>query len=541
MIQSIVSDATMFDVPNIRSNTVNVQCRNKTDTSWTNMQSGYWSGAFNPYNSMYTVWASIPLIQNAIDCNVPILKRSTVSTVYSDWMGSSNMTQIQFKYFAEKFTFRTRIKYTAYLYSGGDAKDSASKTAFTQCSRVSVYGSGIINQVFLSASSHKNYATRVWYSATTDPSYFPELNYFEVGATDKPIMGMMKVGEYLGIIKQSDNIDTTIYLAYPTTFNEDTVYAVKQNISGIGAISNGAFNTLNGEPLFLSKNGVMGIEVSSEDVDRHVRNRSYYVNKKLCAEENISSAISFVHDGMYFLAINGHCYVLDGSQKTSWENTKTNLQYEAYYLENIPAQCFAKFNDDLWFTDFNGNACRFKTDEDEKPYHDDYPTEGNMWTSSVAPTDSMIDVSNISKEGIPAVGDFVNHDGTWYTIQSVSGTVLTVRDGVAIDAVWSTIADDDGAVHYFKTMQKKGVVVSLLPSSDSGVDVYIKADSDDPVLVGSTDAKNNELPFDFYLRKKVKKYKRLQFICRNNVVDDSFGVDQIIKSYTIGNYSKNRG
>ena len=234
--------------------------------------------------------------------------------------------------------------------------------------------------------------------------------------------------------------------------------------------------------------------VSSDETDRMLRNRSYFINKKLCSEDNLSSAISFVHDGMYYLAINGHCYVLDGSQKSSWANTKTNLQYECYYLENIPAQCFAKYNEELWFTDFLGNACRFKTDRDSLPYRDAY-TIG---------------------EEIP-------------------------DNGVAIDAVWSTIADDDGAVHYFKNLQKKGVVISLLPQSDSGVDVYVKADDNEPILVGTTDAKDYTLPFDFYTRKKVKKYKRLQFICRNNTLDDAFGIDQIIKSYTVGSYSKNRG
>ena len=357
-----------------------------------------------------------------------------------------------------------------------------------------VYGNGLINQVFLASTPYSEYNTRVWYSGATDPTYFPDLNYFEVGATDKPIMGLMKVGEYLGIIKQGDNIDTAIYLAYPTSFDESTVYAVKQNINGIGAVSNGAFNTLNEEPLFLSKVGVMGIEVSSEETDRMLRNRSYFINKKLCSEDNLSSAISFVHDGMYYLAINGHCYVLDGSQKSSWANTKTNLQYECYYLENIPAQCFAKYNEELWFTDFLGNVCRFKTEQDSLPYRDAY-----------------------------TIGEEISDSG------------------VAIDAVWSTIADDDGAVHYFKNLQKKGVVISLLPQSDSGVDVYLKADDNEPILVGTTDAKDYTLPFDFYTRKKVKKYKRLQFICRNNTLDDAFGIDQIIKSYTVGSYSKNRG
>ena len=75
--------------------------------------------------------------------------------------------------------------------------------AFSQCGRALVFGSGIVNQVFMSASPSKDYTSRVWYSAATDPTYFPDTNYIEAGASDTPIMGMMKVGQYLGIIKNN--------------------------------------------------------------------------------------------------------------------------------------------------------------------------------------------------------------------------------------------------------------------------------------------------------------------------------------------------
>ena len=538
-----------FDTANIKTNEatgaryLDVYCRNATNTGWISFNDKYYSKSFDPYKPTVNVKATKALF-SATDVGSEEGKYYRKDD-YGKWSPSvsSSSTKIQ----TQKLTvteikyFRVRVGYTSYKYSGGTDGDSEAKTAFSQCSRVLVYGSGIINQVFFTASPYQNYNTRVWYSGATNPKYFPELNYIEVGATDTPIMGLIKVGEYLGIIKQGASIDTSIYLAYPTSFEENTTYAVKQNVGGIGAVANGAFNILKGEPLFFSKEGIMAIEVSSEETDRHVRNRSYYVNKKLCSEDNLAQAISFVHDGMYYLAINGRCYVLDGNQKTSWANERTNLQYEAYYLDNIPAQCFCRFHDEMWFTDFLGNVCRFKTDSDEKPYHDDYHVDGAQFTASFAPTDLTYYTDDLDGDGTPAAGDFITYGDTWYTVESVVGKVVYVGEGVAIDAIWSTIADDDGMVHFFKNLQKKGVVVSLMPSSDSGVEVYIKADSNDPILVGKTDATDYTLPYDVYLKKKIKKYKRLQFICRNNVVDDSFGLDQIIKSYTVGNYSKNKG
>ena len=464
-------------------------------------------------------------------------------------------------------TYRVKATYGKYSYIDSDL--SPVRTAFTQCSKVMIFGNGIINQVFMTASPHPDYTTRLWYSAATDPTYFPDLNYVEVGATDKPIMGMLKVGQYLGIVKRSESIETSIYLAYPTSFADMTTYAVKQNIPGIGAVSKSAFNTLNDEPLFLSRSGVMGIDMADEE--SHVKRRSYYIDKRLTEEPNLEKAVSFVYDGLYYLAINNRCYVLDGSQKNSWANTKTNLQYECYYLENIPAQCFAQINDELWFSDFLGNVCRFKTDNDEYPYRDDYYTGDPTWTTVNPPEDGMYDVTSLDgfghnqalmadslldlladeeenvlvlTIGVAKVGDNILYTGgdkpVWYTVMEVEGQNGRVEEGIPIIAEWSTIADDDGMVHFFKNLRKKGCVISLLPASDSGVEVYIKADNKDPVFVGETDAKDYYLPYEVYSKKKIKKYKRLQFICRNSALNDSFGIDQIIKSYTVGNYSKNR-
>ena len=113
--------------------------------------------------------------------------------------------------------------------------------------------------------------------------------------------------------------------------------------------------------------------------------------------------------------------------------------------------------------------------------------------------------------------------------------------GVPILARWSTIADDDGAVHFFKNLQKKGCVVSLLPMAVTGATVSLKADEKEPVEIGQVEFNGGTLPHEFYIKKKLKKYKRLQIICENNDPDSGFGLDQIIKSYTMGNYSKNKG
>jgi hypothetical protein len=507
---------------------------------------------FNAYTSTLTVTPKAGLWNADIPRAETVHKPIEDSAWYSTGTKRHQVGKVIYKQTrrtVNTYSYLVRLTYDYYYYRSGGAVDEG-KTAFSYATRASVYGSGIINQVFLTASTWSNYNTRVWYSYATDPSYFPDTNYIEVGATDTPIMGLMKVGGYLGVIKQGTPSDTSIYLAYPTTFDDNTTYAVKQSINGIGAVSNGAFNILNEEPMFLSAEGIMAIEVSEEDTDRQLRNRSFYINKPLVKEPNISDAISFVYDGMYWLAVNDRCYVLDGSQKLSWENSKTNLQYEAYYLENIPAHCFSKFNGQLWFTDNKGNACRFKGDNDGLQYVDEYYTGETDFTVSVAPSTEMVDGNTLYYFAKTAIsggdvmdGDLIHdeEDDVWYTVTKVEETKVYVGIGCGIDAVWGTIADDDGTAHYFKNLKKKGSLVSILPATDSGVKVYLKPDEKPESYVGETDSLKHILPYDFYTKKKIKKYKRLQIICRNNSYNDSFGIAQIIKSYTFGNYSKNKG
>lgn len=344
------------------------------------------------------------------------------------------------------------------------------------------YSTGLANSVFVGGCDMPDYSSRVWYSRVNDPLYFPDTNYIEVGSNDKKVMGLVKVGEYLGIIKQGTTTETSVFLAYPTSFDNDTAYAVKQGVNGIGAVSKYCFNVLGDETLFLSEDGVRAI-VASEDDERKVQDRSYFVNKRLIAEKNLEKAVSTVWNGFYLVAVNGHCYVLDGNQRNSWGNDRKNLVYECYYWDNIPAKSFAKYGDKLAFID-GESLCMFKDDDEEtSPYSDD------------------------------------------------TGAVV---------AEWSTILDDDNAIHYFKNMQKKGCVVSLLPIEDTSAQVYVRIDNAPPILIGEVVSTQSNTPTEFYLRKKFKKYKRLQFIIRNEE-PQGFGVDSIVKQYTIGNYSKNRG
>ena len=359
-----------------------------------------------------------------------------------------------------------------------------------QCTVASVYN----GRVFMSgaAGTYKSY---VWYSSYEDASYFPDLGYFVVGDDFTSVMGLIDLGEYLGIVKESNPESSTIFLAYPLTFDENSTYAVRQSITGIGAISKKSFNSINGEQIFLSEDGLYGISavMSSESgnytATATVQNRSYYLNKKLLAEANLGSSVSVVWDRFYILCVNDHCYIMDSTQLNSWETQRSNLQYECYYWENVPATAFCVHDENLWFGTADGRLCRFKT---------------------------------ISEFGAEAFSD----------------------DGNPIDCRWATIMDNDGMTHYFKNMQKKGCLVTVQSVdrslANTSAEVYIRADENKPVYIGALAGEDIDLPVDFYIKKKFKKYKRLQVIIQNDLLNESFGVQEIVKLYTVGNYSKNR-
>lgn len=350
------------------------------------------------------------------------------------------------------------------------ASESVAGEHLMECKVASIYE----NKMFLTGSTDE-YGSYVWYSSYDDPSYFPDLNYIVVGNAETNVMGLVGLGEYLGVVKEADSNNNTIYLVYSTTFDDDAVYACKQSVAGVGAVSLKCFTALNSEQLFLSKEGICGVTAES------VKNRSYFVNKKLCAETELEKAVAITWNGYYLLCVNERVYIMDGRQRTSWKTGWTNYIYESYYWENVPASAFAVYDGMLWFGTPDGNVCRFKLESEEDCYSD---------------------------------------------------------DGKPIPCEWSTPLDNDGATHLFKTMMKKGSLCVI--EGDTSVDAYIKADDEDEIHIGTKDSAGDGVPTEFYFKKKKKKYKRLQLIFRNNVAGQGLKINEITKLYTVGNYSKNK-
>ena len=367
-----------------------------------------------------------------------------------------------------------------------------------KCTISDLYGLGGSNRVFL--SGNPDYKAYDWYSDIFRPNYFPDLNYSIVGTSDTRIMGYQRLGKYQMILKEDNQQDSTVFQRFGVLNDDGTItFSVEQGVAGIGAVSKYCFGMLADEPLFLSRQGVQAITSNNILAERTIRNRSFFVDSYLTKESNLQNAVACEWNGYYVLCVNNVAYVLDGKNKAYKQRSTVanDYSYECYYWTNIPAICLLSVNGELYFGTADGKICKFNTD----------------------------------KVGMDRYND----------------------NGKAIVASWATKNDDDDAPHLYKSMTKKGCLVTIKPYARSSGAIYVVKDGNPRQFLrsGTMDIldwddvdferftfNTNDSPQDIFFKKKVKKYKRLQIIVENDALNEGFGILQIVKTFTVGNYAK---
>lgn len=344
------------------------------------------------------------------------------------------------------------------------------------------------NRVFLTGNPDK--PAYDWHSGPDDPTYFPDTGYAKVGAGGSAIMGYRAVGSAQAIIKAESRQDASVYLRTAAKLGEETVFSLRQGVSGQGAIAKRAFANILDDPLFLTRNGVYAITSNLVTEERTLAGRSRFLDPRLTREQNLEQAVGCGWNGMYLLSMtDGNVYLLDGKQnKVYLENSITgaNYNYEAYHWTDLPATVWMPDGENLFFGTADGRLCRLNTDiQSVEKYND---------------------------------------------------------DGAPVKAARATRVEFCGDFLRYKTMVKKGSGLLLQPYSRASVRVYVRTDKSQArkFFTGALDDydwQGDELGADFSawegsrvvpFKKKVKKWKWIQIIVENDRVNEGFGIYGII-------------
>ena len=266
-------------------------------------------------------------------------------------------------------TGEDNVKITAYKTVEGYAD------RINKCNIGVLYGaSGDLNRLFLSGNPDDEYINYQWYSATNDPTYFPDTNYQVLGTAKSAIVGYTVINSYLAVFKDEQEVEQNIILVGSTTLNNEVTFNTQTTLHGAAAICKDSFKYLAGEPIFLTKLGVHAL--TSQDITgRELTNlRSFFLNGKLLEEPNLSDAFAYVYKDFYILAVNGVLYILDGLQPVQTDKSApySTRQFVGYYRDNVDANAMWETDGALWFGSKTGKVCKFYTAvNDIYSYNDD--------------------------------------------------------------------------------------------------------------------------------------------------------------------------
>lgn len=265
-------------------------------------------------------------------------------------------------------TGEDNVKITAYKTFEGYAD------RINKCTFGIRYGVGGGNdRLFLSGNTEfPNYD---WFSEQYNPSYFADTGYSRLGSDGSAIVGYTIISGYLATHKDDLEREQNIIMREGYTASDGiTTFRVINTIQGAGALSSDSFASLQTEPLFLTNQGIFA--VTSQDItgEKYAQNRSFFLNGKLLEESNLENAYACVFKDMYWLCVNGKCYILDGLQPVQTDRNApySTRQYCAFYRTNVPANIMWVKDNMLWFGTNDGRICRFFTDKAAlESYNDD--------------------------------------------------------------------------------------------------------------------------------------------------------------------------
>lgn len=224
---------------------------------------------------------------------------------------------------------------------------SVTNTEYTniveKCKYWSAYGGGNNTHIFLSG----NGTSRIYYSDTADPTYFPETNWMRIGNTEDDITGLGLQYDKLIIFKPTEIFEAEYQFGTDSSGTERYYFNTKSVNNAIGCDCPDTIQLIDSRLTWLnSEYGVCTLCSSLIEDERNVRPISRNINggyrqTGILSETNIQKALSIDFDGKYIIFTGTHAWMwdyytapyTDTSSKYSLDELAKNTAW--YYWEEI--------------------------------------------------------------------------------------------------------------------------------------------------------------------------------------------------------------
>jgi hypothetical protein len=223
------------------------------------------------------------------------------------------------------------------------------------CTICQTYGNGNNTHVYF--TGNENYPSRIFWSDTLEPTYFPATSYADIGVKNDRMMGFLPfggnllLGKYRSIYKQ---------IGVPPDQTIQEVY------NGEGIIATDTFQIVDGFPTFLSQLGVVflknisdvdyfegyNLPLLSEDINGARGIRSGLLDE---TDDDKSNSFAIVHENKYWLFINEKIYLYQYELK---HQANGKIVYPWIKWTPISAKCAAVKDNYLYFGG-TGNMYKF--------------------------------------------------------------------------------------------------------------------------------------------------------------------------------------
>lgn len=209
-----------------------------------------------------------------------------------------------------------------------------------------------------------------------DFTYFSDLDYCNYGSDNTSVVGydIFSDGNLI-VFKEPSRFEPTIYRRYKelkvaTSYTGEVVENQGTELyeegypcfpintmGGEGAIKNRSITNFLGNTLVLTKSGIKKLYTrqNTYNNERILVDVSSNINLAI-TKEDLSNAFLFTFKDRLILQIGDITYV-------AYDSLKEDNEYEWYKLEGIKADIFFEIDNELYFSDINGNICRFNDGE----------------------------------------------------------------------------------------------------------------------------------------------------------------------------------